>query len=98
MPTFLEAQPRDTNTLGHGGIEGELEDMEREYNSFCWDSEDRFLWGNIATSCTSGSLKYTIEVTMSWDARQGKWRCPTLMDLARFQLRHGYKIWMLILS
>jgi hypothetical protein len=33
IPTFLEARPRDTNSLGYGGIEEEWEDLERAYNS-----------------------------------------------------------------
>jgi hypothetical protein len=33
MPTFLEAQPREKNAFGYGGIEEECEDMERAYNS-----------------------------------------------------------------
>ena len=94
MPTFLEARPRDTNAFGHGGIEDEWEDMERAYNSLSAGFQNRFPLENIATSCASRSLRDTTEVTMNWGARHDGWRCPTLMDLVRFQLRLGYKRWM----
>jgi len=33
IPTFLEAQRRNTNSLGYENLEGEWEVMEREYNA-----------------------------------------------------------------
>ena len=45
MPTFLEAQRRDTNALGHENLESEWEVMEREYNALSVGFQRGFFGG-----------------------------------------------------